>query len=187
MSLLLPAGINDASTRALAQLIDERFSALPVERVLVWHLAATEVDVVAHIAEMLGLDGPGFGGDTPLGLIRRGVMLCRRHGTPWALREVLRALGYGEVEIVEEFNPKFDGEFYFDGARMYGADAEPGIFWLACSIGESKSADWVRALWDVIDRRKRRSAWQVLIVRRAADGVELARFHSRAECAAVGV
>lgn len=185
--LTVPGGIADDSTRVLVQLIDERFGGVGVEKVLVWHLDSTVESAIPHVAEMIGLDGPEFQGGTPRELLRRGIVLRRRRGTPWALREVLRRLGYGEIEIIEVLSSRHDGEYLYDGARMYGGDEQPGIFWLEVKIAESKSAAWVRALWDVIDAWKRKSFWQVLILRRAADDLELARFHTREECDAVEI
>lgn len=187
LPIQVPAGVADDSTRALAQLIDERFRGIGVERVLVWHLDSTVASALPHIAEMLGLDGPEFQGSTPRELLRSGIALRRRRGTAWALREVLRRLGYGEVELTESATLRYDGAVAYDGARRYGADSHPAVFWIAVDIAESKSAARVRALWDVVDAWRRRSTPFLLALRRASDHVEVAQFWSRAECADVEI
>ena len=49
-------------------------------------------------------------------LIKRAVELHRYKGTPWAMREIIRQLGFGEVEIIEGlFDKRRDGSFIRDG------------------------------------------------------------------------
>ena len=54
-------------------------------------------------------------------LIKRAVELHRYKGTPWAIREIVRRLGFGEVEIVEGLsNKKHNGEIRRDGSYTHG-------------------------------------------------------------------
>lgn len=54
-------------------------------------------------------------------LIKRAVELHRYKGTPWAIREIIRQLGFGEVEILEGlFDKRRDGSFVRDGTYFHG-------------------------------------------------------------------
>ncbi|WP_041639434.1 phage tail protein [[Mannheimia] succiniciproducens] len=54
-------------------------------------------------------------------LIKRAVELHRYKGTPWAIREIIRQLGFGEVEFLEGlFDKRRDGSFVRDGAYFHG-------------------------------------------------------------------
>ncbi len=54
-------------------------------------------------------------------LIKYSVELHRHKGTPWAIREVIRRLGFGEVEIIEGlFDRRHDGSITRDGVFYHG-------------------------------------------------------------------
>ena len=54
-------------------------------------------------------------------LIKRAVELHRYKGTPWSMREIIRQLGFGEVEIIEGlFDKRHDGSFTRDGTYFHG-------------------------------------------------------------------
>lgn len=154
--VLVPAGIDDVSMRALTEIIGERFAALPIERVLVWHVNSTQEDALPSVAELLGLNGPEFkGAGPPRELMNEGVDLRRRKGTPWALREVLRRLDYGEVELVEDTVLHYDGAVSYGGERRYGADAHWSVFLVFADVLAPLSLDAKRVLWDVINAWRR--------------------------------
>ena len=52
--------------------------------------------------------------------------LHRYKGTPWAIREIVRRLGFGEVRIIEGLNGQtYDGSINYNGSHVYGA----GSYW----------------------------------------------------------
>ena len=54
-------------------------------------------------------------------LIKGAYQLHRYKGTPWAIREIVRRLGFGEVEIIEGLsNKKHNGEIHRDGSYTHG-------------------------------------------------------------------
>lgn len=167
LTLTLTAAINDPSLRAVHQVIAERFGALPIERVLVWHLASTQPDAVPFVAELLGLVGPEFrgGGGPPRELVARGVELRRRKGTVWALREVMRGLGYGEIEHVRGSIVRCDGTIDCDGERLCGGDGNPGLAMVYVTVPAPLSVDQAQVLWDVAAAWKRLTVHIVLGVR----------------------
>lgn len=54
-------------------------------------------------------------------LIKGAYELHRYKGTPWAIREIVRRLGFGEVQIIEGMgNKRHDGEISRDGRYARG-------------------------------------------------------------------
>lgn len=54
-------------------------------------------------------------------LIKNAIHLHRYKGTPWAIREIVRQLGFGEITIIEGLGgKKHDGSFQRDGTYVYG-------------------------------------------------------------------
>ncbi len=54
-------------------------------------------------------------------LIKGAYELHRYKGTPWAIREIVRRLGFGEVKIIEGMgNKRHDGEISRNGDYAYG-------------------------------------------------------------------
>lgn len=54
-------------------------------------------------------------------LIKGAYELHRYKGTPWAVREIVRRLGFGEVQIIEGMgNKKHNGQITRDGKYSYG-------------------------------------------------------------------
>ena len=89
------------------------------------------VDLVApeHLAllaegrSILGADGYWLAesDQTRRKLIKGAYQLHRMKGTPWAIREIVRRLGLGEVEIIEGLgNKKHNGEIRRDGTYTHG-------------------------------------------------------------------
>ena len=54
-------------------------------------------------------------------LVKRAVELHRYKGTPWAMREIIRRLGFGEVEIIENlFHHEHNGAIRRNGIHVRG-------------------------------------------------------------------
>lgn len=59
--------------------------------------------------------------DAKRALIRGSMALHRKKGTPWAVREVIRRLGFGEVTIIEgRSNRRRDGLITRNGDQLHG-------------------------------------------------------------------
>ncbi|ORC47102.1 phage tail protein I [Burkholderia sp. A27] len=59
--------------------------------------------------------------DAKRALIKGSLALHRRKGTPWAVREVIRRLGFGEVELVEgRLARRRDGSITRNGDHVHG-------------------------------------------------------------------
>lgn len=61
------------------------------------------LELLAESRSMIGADGYWLAKDnkTRRQLIKDAVFLHRRKGTPWAVREICRRLGFGEIKLIE--------------------------------------------------------------------------------------
>jgi hypothetical protein len=166
--LTLPAGIDDATTRALLKVL-ERWDDLPIERVLVWMVDHVVESALPHIAEMLGVNGPEFAAGPPRAFLRKAIELRRRRGTVGALEEVLATLGYTSIEIKEGGDQqRYDGAIRYDGVHRYGSDTHWAIFLLYVDVTTGLSADEVRKLWDAAWKWRPKSRHPRLVIRQGA-------------------
>lgn len=170
--LPLPGGIDAASTRALLALLEERFGALPIERVLVWHVASVVEDALPHLAEGLGIADLAFIDAPPREFIGQGVSLMRRRGTPAAVEDALAAIGYGAgvVELEEDTRIRYDGRHKYSGRPLnYGGDGR-WVRWRVWLDANALTVAQLREIWDVCELMNRRTRPFVVVVR-ASDGV----------------
>lgn len=177
----LPAGIDAESTRALLALLEARFGALPVERVLVWHLASVVESALPHLADGLGITDLQFIDVPPRDFIAQGIDLMRRRGTAGAVESALAAIGYDAsvVELEEDTRLYYDGSITYSGEpHNYGDDGE-WIRWRAWIDADGLTTDEQYEIWDVLTLMNRAMRPFVLVVR-ASDGVLTAR-RSRAD------
>ncbi|STZ76116.1 phage tail protein [Bergeriella denitrificans] len=88
------------------------------------HLVAPEhLDLLAESRSILGADGYWLAESDQARrrLIKGAYELHRYKGTPWAIREIVRRLGFGEVELIEGMgNKRHDGEITRDGRYARG-------------------------------------------------------------------
>ena len=88
------------------------------------HLVAPEhLGLLAESRSILGVDGYWLAESDQMRrrLIKGAYELHRYKGTPWAIREIVRRLGFGEVQIIEGMgNKRHDGEINRDGRYARG-------------------------------------------------------------------
>ena len=115
----------DQRARALADL-GLRYRATDLSRLmprLVDLVAADHLDLLAESRSLLGEDGYWLAesDDARRKLIKGAYQLHRHKGTPWAIREIVRRLGFGEVQIMEGLgNKKYNGEIAHNGLFAHG-------------------------------------------------------------------
>ncbi|MFD1805555.1 phage tail protein [Pasteurella oralis] len=95
----------DAKYKALAELGKKlpHFKLSPIMTTLVELLDDRFIEVLAEKWSATGYDGLFLAHtqESKKGLIKKSVELHRHKGTAWSVREVIRQLGFGEVEIDE--------------------------------------------------------------------------------------
>ena len=88
------------------------------------HLVAPEhLELLAESSSILGADGYWLAESDQMKrrLIKGAYELHRHKGTLWAIREIVRRLGFGEVQIIEGVgNKRHDGEITRDGRYVHG-------------------------------------------------------------------
>lgn len=104
---LLPPGIRDERFRAFLALLD-RWDELPLLPLLANRVDSVPPELLYPLAWQFGVTGvAGWDlADTDAKrreLIRRAVELHRRRGTPWAIREAFRAVGFPNLRIDEYY------------------------------------------------------------------------------------
>ena len=81
------------------------------------------LELLAESRSILGVDGYWLAesDDARRRLIKGAYELHRKKGTPWAIREIVRRLGFGEIEIIEGLsNKKHNGEIQRNGLYAHG-------------------------------------------------------------------
>lgn len=90
---------------------------------LVELVAPEHLDLLAESRSILGADGYWLAESDQMRrrLIKGAYELHRYKGTPWAVREIVRRLGFGEVQIIEGMgNKHHNGEITRDGTYSHG-------------------------------------------------------------------
>lgn len=110
---------------ALADL-GKRLNSLDKSQIMTGFVDLVPAEFLALLAEkwsVTGYDGwlLAESDEAKRKLIKRAVELHRYKGTPWAMREIIRQLGFGEVDIIEGlFDKRHDGSFTRDGTYYHG-------------------------------------------------------------------
>lgn len=102
----MPILDSDARFSLLGQLAEQRFSQINTATLLVYLIDMTEKSALAWLAEQFSLAGDNgwelAESDTAKReLLKSAIELFRYKGTPWSIRQVIRNLGFGEVQIIE--------------------------------------------------------------------------------------
>ena len=86
-------------------------------------VAPEHLVMLAESRSILGVDGYWLAESDQMRrrLIKGAYELHRYKGTPWAIREIVRRLGFGEVQIIEGMgNKRHNGEITRDGRYAHG-------------------------------------------------------------------
>ena len=125
-TLLPPSLAGDASMRALEALAD-RLLDLDLMPSLVYDFEHVAESALPHLGEqfhVMGAEGWNLAaGETQRrALLARAVALHRHKGTPWSIREAVKALGFNDLEIEERLpTNRYNGSVTFSGAENYAA------------------------------------------------------------------
>ncbi|MCM2494534.1 phage tail protein I [Burkholderia glumae] len=132
---LPPALARDARFRAFAKLT-ERLDDIDLSPLLVYLIGGVDASALPFLADqfsVMGEDGWNLAesDEAKRALIKGAIELHRYKGTPWAVRDVIRRLGFGEVELIESIaRVSYDGKHRYNGWMVHG---DPGL-WAAYRI-----------------------------------------------------
>jgi phage tail P2-like protein len=126
---LPPALAGDERFALLCELLDETFDTLDINAMLVYLVDLVKPQLLPFLADQFSLiDEAAWllaeSLDAKRNLIKSSAQLHRYKGTPWAIREVIRLLGFGEVTLQEGLNNQVrDGSITRDGNHVHGNPA----------------------------------------------------------------
>lgn len=126
---LPPALAGDERFAMLCELLDETLDGLDINAMLVYLVDLLKPQLLTYLADQFSLlDEAAWvlaeSEDAKRDLIKNSAQLHRYKGTPWAIREVIRLLGFGEVTIQEGLNNQVrDGSINRDGNHVHGDPA----------------------------------------------------------------
>ncbi|MDI1471939.1 putative phage tail fiber protein [Thermodesulfovibrio sp. N1] len=107
---LIPAGIKDLNAEAFNELID-RLGSIDLTPLLIYIIDHVDSSALPHLAWQFHIEGWELAetDKEKRTLIKRAIELHRYKGTPWAVKEAIKACGY-EADISEWF--QYDGQPY---------------------------------------------------------------------------
>lgn len=126
MAKLTYTPVIDADTRftALADLgkLDAVDNARLIPR-LIELVAEADLQLIAEQRSALGFDGFGLAHSLPAKrqVLKKSYNTHRLKGTPFAIRDILRQLGFGDITLIEGINRNnYDGSITYNGTYVYG-------------------------------------------------------------------
>lgn len=122
--LLPPSLASDLRFSVLASLLDG-FDALQVEAVIVYLVDIVDSSALDALAEQFSLKEDGWqlaeSEDARRAMIKSAIGRHRFKGTEWAVRDVIRSLGFGDVELIEHIGRlSYNGIRSYNGHMVYG-------------------------------------------------------------------
>ncbi len=125
---ILASGVSNVEHIAqFDAMVEQRFANLDIEAVLIYLIDTVDVDALPSLAaqfDVLGYKGYGLAQteQQKRDIIKRAIELHRYKGTPWSIKEALRAIGYYDATIQERLvNPiYYDGTYNHNGSQFYG-------------------------------------------------------------------
>lgn len=101
MNKLLPPNATPLEVRTATALA--AVDALPIPIRDYWNPDKCPAPLLPYLAAEVSVDGWELAesDDARRALIKSAIALHQKRGTPWAIREVIRRLGFGEVALVE--------------------------------------------------------------------------------------
>ncbi|AKA25718.1 phage tail protein [Pseudomonas chlororaphis] len=123
---LPPALAGDERFALLCGLLAETFDGLDINAMLVYLVDLVKPQLLPVLADQFSLvDEAAWllaeSDDAKRNLIKSSAELHRHKGTPWAIREVIRLLGFGEVVIQEGLNNQIrNGSITRNGTYVHG-------------------------------------------------------------------
>lgn len=126
---LPPALAGDERFAMLCELLDESLAEVDLDAMLVYLVDLVRPNLLPVLADQFSMfDEASWllaeSVDARRNLIKSAAELHRYKGTPWAIREVIRLLGFGEIVLQEGLGNQIrDGSITRDAAHVHG---DPG-------------------------------------------------------------
>ncbi len=133
---------------AIVDSAESVLDAIDLTPLLVYLIDTTSIEALPYLAEQFGV--LGFGGwiiaegeDQQRALLKKALELQRYKGTPWAIKEILKAVGFGGAEIEEGvagYSPTYNAELIHNGVATYGGSNayDWATFNITFDLGETR-------------------------------------------------
>lgn len=134
---------------AFDEMIAERFSIIEIEKLLVYLIDNCDAGLLPFLGkqfDVMGLKGWQLTttDEQRRSLIKNAITLRRYEGTPWAVKEAVKSLGFFNAIIEEGVEGigalTYDGAENYDGSNTYGSS-----FWanfrVVIDLGEDRGLD----------------------------------------------
>lgn len=146
MSVLPP---NSTRLERALEASTERISAIPVPIADAWNADSCPESLLPWLAWSLCItDDYGWSlclnVEQKRALIKQSMLLHRKKGTPWAVQEALKAVGFADARVVDSLPViRYNGTSSYGGADDYSSGARWAMFNIVIDLGESRpfSAD----------------------------------------------
>jgi P2-related tail formation protein len=164
-------------------IVRERFANIDLTPLLMYLIDVAPVAALPALAQQF--DVLGFNGwfltsneADRRELIKRAIELKRSRGTPWAVREALKSVGYADVIIEEGVGGfKYNGIYNYDGEINYGAGNWANFSLKLIDLGETKgfSTSDLASIELMVDRYKnaRSKLLEVLLTASNTDFIDI--------------
>ena len=149
---------------AIHDIIRDRLNDIPLSAVLVYIIDYVDADALPVLAEQFNVTGyKGYFLATNEAerrtIIKSAIDLQRWKGTPWSIKEALRAFGYGSVTIEEGtgIGIKYDGIYTHNGSQTYGGSYHWANFDVILNTADYPSgltADDTEIIYQIINEYK---------------------------------
>lgn len=111
---------------AIYDAVKEELDQIPIENISVYLVDSAIAEVLPDLADQFdveGIKGLAFAtsDDDKRELIKKAIELHRHKGTPWAIKESLKGVGYGGAQIIEGETIYLDGLVNLDGEVLLGS------------------------------------------------------------------
>lgn len=143
MANILATGISHKEhLRVFDEIIEARLSQLELEKVLIYLIDTVDASALYSLAKQFDL--LGFKGWRLVSteqerreLIKKAIELHRYKGTPYAIREAVKAVGFFDIQIIEGGGVQYNATVAHDGSVTYGS-ADWALFRVIIDLGTVK-------------------------------------------------
>lgn len=161
MDNILASGISTYDHLAVFDKIAKaRIDMIEIESLLVYIIDTVPSSALQTIAEQFNVMGyKGWSLTTSdsekRSLIKKAIELHRYKGTPWAIKEALKSVGYAGATIQEHVGINYDGQYDYDGDVSYGT-SNWAKFSIQLDLGDNKgiSSDQITTIVALINEYK---------------------------------
>jgi phage tail P2-like protein len=141
--LLSPNLQGDKNLEGLCAAADKIFSIEnELNKLLVYIIDDVPAEALPYLAWQFHVEGYDLAqtDEEKRSLIKKSFELHRYKGTPWAVKQAIKSVGYTDAEIIEGLpTVKYDGAYTYSGSEDYMGGVRWALFRVILDIGESKS------------------------------------------------